>query len=733
MTTQFEIDCAVMAGLAYQSTRDKINWFPAPSGWQEFSHVPNSTYPTILSFEASAFQNIATGEIVISYAGTDPASLSDWITNLSLGTGFSASQLEQAALYYLQVKAANPPGTVISFTGHSLGGGLAALMGVFFDEKAVTFDQAPFAYAATLSIREDLINYLNDQGYTGTELAALAPELLSFNPYEPAPGRKANITGYYVQGEVLAVLQANLNFQTLGTQTPLPQNSTGLGLTGSIDLHSQALLSAFLQNDAFRTITFKLPELLKMVFDEALYARDPGKLIKPERNFLEHLVRHQAGVTGAFAADAMLDRFTSDLQKVAQDGGFTLTNEHITRTLVAFAMQKYYEEPASGADHGQVLFSDVSGGIRFDRTDVAANLSDAKGWNLYFQNYLNSLPLAEHQIVLQLLPTVTDWFVQAGNVSLNATADVKKAFMLGGIGNDILTGGSEADLLIGNAGDDTLYGGLGADTLLGGVGYDTYRLFANEGLDTILDTDGQGTVLLAGVQAQGKAGVSDSKDWLQLAPGAWQDKQHGITYTLLTLADGSRDLYIAASGGSARIKGWQSGQLGIALDAGEPATPPEISLTLVGDLAPIDTNPAAPGIQEGYDLLDNVKVGTTAAPDRDDTLYDSDGNDLLQGLGGNDTLLAIRGGNDRLEGGDGDDRLEGGAGLDRLDGGTGKDTLLGGDGDDHLLGGAGEDSLQGGNDNDWLEGGAERDSLYERYGLYKPPREAGWKSAHASV
>jgi RNA-directed DNA polymerase len=24
-------------------------------------------------------------------------------------------------------------------------------------------------------------------------------------------------------------------------------------------------------------------------------------------------------------------------------------------------------------------------------------------------------------------------------------------------------------------------------------------------------------------------------------------------------------------------------------------------------------------------------------------------------------------------------------------------------------------------------------SLYERYGLYKPPKEAGWKSAHASV
>jgi len=64
MATQFEIDCALMSGLAYQSSRDKINRFPAPSGWAEFSHVPNDTYPTTLSFEASAFQNTSTGEIV---------------------------------------------------------------------------------------------------------------------------------------------------------------------------------------------------------------------------------------------------------------------------------------------------------------------------------------------------------------------------------------------------------------------------------------------------------------------------------------------------------------------------------------------------------------------------------------------------------------------------------------------------------------------------------------------
>jgi hypothetical protein len=58
MARQFEIDCALMSGLAYQSSRDKNNWFPAPSGWVEFSHVPNDAYPTTQSFEVSAFQNV---------------------------------------------------------------------------------------------------------------------------------------------------------------------------------------------------------------------------------------------------------------------------------------------------------------------------------------------------------------------------------------------------------------------------------------------------------------------------------------------------------------------------------------------------------------------------------------------------------------------------------------------------------------------------------------------------
>lgn len=238
-TTQFEIDNAFMAGLAYQSSRDRVNWFPAPSGWAEFSHVPNSTYPTTLSFEASAFQNSTTGHIVIAYAGT--AQLTDWIANLTLGTGFSSSQLEQAALYYLRIKQDNPTAT-ISFTGHSLGGGLAALMGIFFDEQVITFDQAPFESSSSKAIRDGLEAFLNDNGFSDALLTSLVPDFMTYSGYGT---RTTNVTGYFVQGEVLQSLQGMpLSLSTLGTPTPLTHNGVGVG---SIDLHAQSLLTAFLR------------------------------------------------------------------------------------------------------------------------------------------------------------------------------------------------------------------------------------------------------------------------------------------------------------------------------------------------------------------------------------------------------------------------------------------------------------------------------------------------------
>lgn len=163
MATQFEIDNALMAGMAYRSTRADINRFPLPAGWSEIyaSHIKLPS-----GFEATSFADGT--RIVISYAGTGPG-LSDWDANLGLALGLGSGQLREAALYYPEAKSANP-GATISFTGHSLGGGLAALMGIFFDEQAVTFDQAPFSASHTVGIHDDLIAYLNAHGYDNAAL-----------------------------------------------------------------------------------------------------------------------------------------------------------------------------------------------------------------------------------------------------------------------------------------------------------------------------------------------------------------------------------------------------------------------------------------------------------------------------------------------------------------------------------------------------------------------------------
>ena len=510
MATQFEIECALMAGAVYQISRDPVNRIPPPLGWTE---VPGSHQAQgASSFEAVTFTNGS--QLVIAFAGT--AQRVDWMANSALATGLAADQLREAALYYVLAKAANPEATTISFIGHSLGGGLAALMGVFFNRQAVTFDQAPFANSINLAIRDQLVTHLNAQGYSNSQLTALVPDLFSFS-FEGLTPRIANVTGLYVEREVLH----SLPFNSVGTQAMLAHGSSLSTFT--TDLHSQALLTAFVQNDAFRQITSKLPDLLRMVFDSELYERSTGTA---ERNFIDNLVRHQVGVIGSFTADTMLNRFTVDLQKVAQDFGFSLTNEMVSKTLVAFAMQKYYEETTSDTDYGQTLFANVngSGGINFDRTAVARDLKQVKGYNLYFQSYLNTLATDEQTLVNKLLPAATDWFVQAGANAMTADGGAQKAFMLGGAGDDMLTGGTLADLLMGNAGDDKLTGGGGNDILIGGAGLDTY--IVGNGKDTVRDnTDGEGRLRTeAGITLVGGKAAGKINTWV----GA-----QGETYTFL--------------------------------------------------------------------------------------------------------------------------------------------------------------------------------------------------------
>ncbi len=98
-------------------------------------------------------------------------------------------------------------------------------------------------------------------------------------------------------------------------------------------------------------------------------------------------------------------------------GIFSSPPNDVSKALIAFAMQKYYDETQLSAGYNMELFTPKPGGVQFDRADVTDTLSNAKGYALYFQNYLNSDAFTdtERQLMLPLLETLRDWYVQAGD------------------------------------------------------------------------------------------------------------------------------------------------------------------------------------------------------------------------------------------------------------------------------------------------------------------------------
>lgn len=673
------LEYALMAGVSYQSTRAEINRFPIPQEWLEvpLSHVTSESS----GFEASSFQR--GNEIVISFAGT--ATRVDWFANSGLATGFGADQLRDAASYFMEIRQANPTAT-ISFTGHSLGGGLAALMGVLFGYPATTFDAAPFRLAARTGIRDDIVTYLRSQNYSSADLERWAVGLVDFTGLA---GRESNVTGLYVQGEALQYLP----FSTIGGQTRLDHGTPDFLL--AVDLHSQALLSAFLQNDAFRQVTFKLPDLIRLVFSSDLYKRDVGTGSTDKENFIERLVRHQAGNIGGvpIGGDRMLDRFTTDLKAVAQDGGLTLTNNDITKTLIAFAMQMYYEKTTADGKH---LFdtANITGAIHLDRNDFADIKNEAKG-DKYFHAYVNAnFTPAERTLINSLLPVLRDWYVQAGTTTLTATdTQNRNAFLLGGSGVDTLTGGTGADLLIGNGGNDTLTGGKGNDILLGGANNDTYRYTTDDGFDTILDSDGEGSIVVDGTTLAGGAEYGDAR-------------VHRDAGGHLYVDVGQSQLVID---GNMLVKNYTGNQLGLAM-AGPTAEADLATLTgnasdnFIGT-AVYNRNPDDSRTAKATYPGSSVEVGNLAGGNGPNILEGGAGSDILSGGAENDRLyadsridvataivngnLADSGSNvkgDWLAGGSGDDTLVGGIANDVLSGGAGKDLLIGGAGNDDILG-----------------------------------------------
>ncbi len=341
LTNQQKATYAILADNAYWDVRNGFNiskttgqkdftnsnWTPVPEGWTVIDEVSGSgkegakQHPELEGFSARAYKN--GNQIVIAYEGTDPA-----------------------AKFYHEIKHQfkDDDNVEIKFTGHSLGGGLAGLMGVFFDKEAYIFDHAPFQYAATndkdipkdeaSGIFNKIIDAMKDfmlpppakipsptakYGSTLTNILRGLTEQIEINtkenrgfteidsafqsylnnPKNYFTERLSNLDATTVKGEFLSKLWGG-TFSIYGKlftedYATLLDGKTSAGM---MDKHSQTLLVASLLDENFEKYGTLEDNnnaninTLKFILDSKLYAYDQKGT---EQNFLTKLVRDRVG------------------------------------------------------------------------------------------------------------------------------------------------------------------------------------------------------------------------------------------------------------------------------------------------------------------------------------------------------------------------------------------------------------------------------------------------------
>ncbi len=758
---------AVMASAVYGGVSPNV--LEAPPGWS-MALFDNGL--ASFGFKYGVFMR--GDEVVIAYAGTDPGAV-DWVSNAVIGAGLPVpTQLEQAAIVFAAVteyvQAQNPNAT-ISFTGHSLGGGLASVMAVWFDKRAVVFAPAPFENAVrgefAALIRLSMIMRLY------TTMGPAAASLLTYTDSTFAT-RERNVRSFAVIGEALEDIIPPGVPTIEWSSTPIDVGSTPTSNIArrNMDLHAALILEPLL-DDAMRD----LPAAGQALFDEELYRR--GRL-STDPDFLRMLLRR--------VDDGALNSFALDVRALTGTGGVSLLSGGLLAALMDRYMNAAVTEPVPQ------MIGAVDGGIH-----LSSPVSQDPGRKRLNEAFATLLQGDDRTIVATQLSTVTNWYVQSGistslTVAGGATNDAAVGgagadeidgsqgndllfgfagsdtleggdgnnVLFGDVGEDTLRGGNGTDYLSGGADNDSLSGGSGVDTLDGGSGTDTYFVVDAPGnFVTIRDSDGLGSVTVQG--GSGTYALAAGLESIPGAPGAWRTA-NGDRWALA----GSSVLIRLSGGGYVMLEDFASGDLGILLPGPLAALPPaqspsaanyyvdasgpqggllygfynnsyyespavyNASLTAPENIDLTAASPAAglSSIGAFGGFSDSRMVGSPYS----DWLFDDAsfsggqyaaignnvGDNVLIGGGGNDWLEA-RGGDDELYGGEGDDflfdlPLANAIAYDdvswvRAPGHSSDDMMYGEAGADIITAAGGSAHMDGGAGNDELYGGQDGDAL----------------------
>ncbi|MCA3027797.1 MAG: hypothetical protein ING66_04280 [Rhodocyclaceae bacterium] len=146
----------------------------------------------------------------------------------------------------------------------------------------------------------------------------------------------------------------------------------------------------------------------------------------------------------------------------------------------------------------------------------------------------------------------------------------------GGSGEDELDGGFGNDKLVGGAGADDLTGGKGDDRMEGGDGFDAYNIESGDGIDSILDSDGKGTVLLDGKALAGA---------MMYQGGVWKSDDGSMSFAFAGDPIEGGTLTVTTATNTIKIHQFRNGMLGMIFGDGKPES---LATFAGGTLIPTD-------------------------------------------------------------------------------------------------------------------------------------------------
>ncbi len=183
---------------------------PLPAGWRVVNEAEREKLglgalqltDEHSGFNSQLYQQSNTGHFIYALQGTNLTEVNDWLNNILQGGGFEADQyklaMENGKLLVAQLGREN-----LEFTGHSLGGGLAAALATVTEIKCITFNAAG-VHANTLKkynktfedARLWVINYyIPGEILTFLQVKTLMPDAIGIQKELPAPLLTPNQVG----------------------------------------------------------------------------------------------------------------------------------------------------------------------------------------------------------------------------------------------------------------------------------------------------------------------------------------------------------------------------------------------------------------------------------------------------------------------------------------------------------------------------------------------------------